>query len=85
MMNHRLQPSPTSSIRESLPLSEPTGAPPAENAKFFRSWLVNDSDLETTRTHGRVNWNTVLGLTMAIVVSACFWAGVGLMIALVWK
>jgi hypothetical protein len=84
-MNYRLQPSATSSTRESLPLSEAPGAAPAEDAKFFRSWLVNDSDLETTRTHGRVNWNTMLGLAMAIVVSACFWAGIGLMIALVWK
>lgn len=86
-MNYRLQLSPISGTRES------TGVPSRdqwdgsltnwEDAKFFRSWLVydSDSDQEPNCTDGRSNWNTVLGLALAVVVSVSFWVGVGLMIA----
>ena len=78
MMNYRMQFSPMSGTHQSRLASW-------EDAKFFRSWLVYDSDLEATRTRGRVNWNMVLGVALATGISACFWAGVGLMIAWVWK
>jgi hypothetical protein len=84
-MNYRLQLSPISGTHES------TGVPSHdqwdgsltnwEDAKFFRSWLVYDSDQEPNRTDGRSKWTMVLGLAMAVVVSVSFWVGVGLIIA----
>ena len=66
-----------------LPLSERWEGPAAkwENADVFRSWMVYDSELETGCTKGRVNWNTVFGLFLALSVSVTFWVGLGLMIA----
>jgi hypothetical protein len=89
MMNYKLQPFPVTSTRESrvLPPSSKTwGVAPEslEDPKFFRSWLVYDSDLKTTRT-GRVNWNVVLGLGLVVILSASFWATIGLMMARFWK
>jgi hypothetical protein len=68
-------------------ISQAWGSSPSnlEDTRFLRSWLVYDSELETGRTRGRVNWNMVLGLVLAATVSAGFWTGVGLMIARVWK
>jgi len=83
-MNYRVQISPISSTCESeiaVPVRERRCAPPAENTKYFRSWLVFDSDLEITRTRRRVNWAMVLGLALATAISASFWAGVGLIMA----
>ena len=89
-MNYRLQFSPISGTRESqidLPSRERWESAPTnwEDATLFRSWLVYDSDVEPNRTRGRINWNVVLGLALAVVVSVSFWAGVGRMIARVWK
>ena len=68
-------------------ISQAWGSSPSnlEDTRFLRSWLVYDSELETGRTRGRVNWNMVLGLALAATVSAGFWTGVGLVIARVWK
>ncbi len=82
-MNYKLQFSPTSgksSLR--LPLHPRRGAPPVDwdDAKFLRSWLIYDSDLESTRTHGRLNWNMIAGLALTAVVSASGWAGVVLLV-----
>jgi hypothetical protein len=90
MMSHKLQPFPMSSARESrvhLPVSKALGVPPenSEEAKFFRSWLVYDSDLQTTRSGCRVNWNVVLGLGLVIALSVSIWATVGLMMARLWQ
>ena len=90
VMNHRLQLSPVSSTRESpkrLPINEPWGVQPAngEKRKFFRPWLVHESIVQTGPVPRRIRWNMVLGLALATAVSASIWAGVGLMIARVWK
>jgi hypothetical protein len=90
MMNYRLQLSPISGTREShvdLPSRERGEGPPpnSEDASVFRSWLVFDSDLEPVRGGSRGNWNTVLGLALAVVVSVSFWVGVGIMMASFWK
>jgi len=53
--------------------------------EFLRSWLVYDSQIQTGLRRGRVNWNLVAGVVLTIAVSASFWAGVGLMIARIWK
>jgi hypothetical protein len=67
------------------------GQPPADLTEtdsrdlgLLRSWLVCDSVIQTG-TGRRINWNTVFGLALATAVSASIWAGIGLMIARIWK
>jgi hypothetical protein len=56
-----------------------------QDMKFLRSWLVYDSDIQSAPARGRINWNMIAGLTLAIVVSASFWAALALVIANIWK
>lgn len=49
-----------------------------QDARFFRSWLVYDSDLELSRSEGSVNWSFLLGLVIAAAVSASGWYGISL-------
>jgi hypothetical protein len=56
-----------------------------EDTKFFRSWLVYDSDLETNRTRGRINWNLIVGAALMLAVSAGGWAGVAWLVSRLWK
>ncbi|MHB8216418.1 MAG: hypothetical protein ACYDDS_10090 [Candidatus Sulfotelmatobacter sp.] len=89
-MNYRLQLSPISGTHKSQLdlLSTQRSDNPVNNwqdAAFFRSWLVYDSDVESGRTERRGKWSKVLGLALAVVVSAAFWLGVGLTIARAWK
>jgi hypothetical protein len=92
-MIYKLQPSPIFRPRGAarrLPMAlwkaPPMGLEPVsrEEAKLFR-WLVYDSGFELSRSHKRVNWNLVLGLVLAITISAGFWTGVGLLVAYNWK
>ncbi len=46
--------------------------------KFLRSWLVYDSSLEADKTGDSTNWNIILGLSLAVGLSAGFWVAVGL-------
>jgi hypothetical protein len=91
MMNYRLQLSPISGTRESsidLPSREfwEGGSRDCEDANFCRFWLEYDSDMEHAHTAGRVNWNLVLGLALAVLVSTSFWLGIGMIIiGRVWK
>jgi hypothetical protein len=48
------------------------------DTKFLRSWLVYDSSLEAGESGGSAGWNTILGLSLAVGVSAGFWVAVGL-------
>jgi hypothetical protein len=89
-MNYRLQLSPISGARDSqidLPQGDrlESSATKWEDAEFFRSWLVYDSDLDLASTKGRVNGPIVFGLALAVLVSVTFWVGLGLMIASRWK
>jgi hypothetical protein len=59
--------------------------PDLREMKLLRGWLVYDSGIQTALEKGRMNWNLVAGLTLAVVVSAGFWGGVGLVIAHLWK
>ena len=85
-MNYRLQLSPISNPRDSPPLTDQWNAPPAswEDVKFFRSWLVYDSDIEINSSRD-INWSMVLGLALAMIVSATFWTGLGFTIAYFWQ
>jgi hypothetical protein len=85
MMNYRMQLSPMSGIRAMAADVHQGDAPdvsPAnwDDARFVRSWLVYDSDLDVTRTRGHINWNMVLGVALAALVSAGVWIGAGLII-----
>ena len=51
-------------------------------AKFSRSWLIYDPELDVFRL---INRDVVLGMGLALVISASFWTGIGLAIAQVWK
>ena len=63
-----------------LPIRRAWGAAPSNvlDTKFLRSWLVYDSSLEAGKTGGSANWNMILGWSLAVGVSAVFWAAVGL-------
>jgi hypothetical protein len=63
-----------------LPIRRAWGAAPAHvlDTKFLRSWLVYDSSLEAGKAGGFASWNTILGLSLAVGVSAGFWVAVGL-------
>ena len=63
-----------------LPMGRAWGAAPSNvlDTKFLRSWLVYDSSLEAGKTGGSANWNIILGLSLAVGVSAGFWVAVGL-------
>jgi hypothetical protein len=89
-MNYRMQLSPISGTRQMVAdvhRSEASDSRPAnlDDAKFVRSWLVYDSDLDLNRTRGRMNWNMVLGVALAAVVSAGVWIGAGLILERLWK
>jgi hypothetical protein len=89
-MNFRMQLSPISGIHPPAADvcksdSVETLAANLDDARFMRSWLIYDSDLDLDRPTGRVNWNMVLGLIVAAVVSASFWVGAGALIARFWK
>ena len=87
-MNYKLQFSPMSSTTNGHSGSSFVKTPPfaktwsarLEDAKFFRSWLVYDSDLDATRTRGRFNWNVILGLVLMAAVSAGGWYCVDLLV-----
>jgi len=86
-MKYRVQCSPISGTRDSYPdqLSRERGSFNLQEPKFFRSWLVYDSNLEGEEIPGRLQWNMLLGLALAVTVSATFWVGVGLMIERLWR
>jgi hypothetical protein len=89
-MSYKSQILPVSTVHEtglSWRIGHSWGSP-AENLrdmKFLRSWLVYDSEIQTGYAPRGVNWNVVLGLVLVTAVSAGCWAGLGLMIARVWK
>jgi hypothetical protein len=49
-----------------------------EDARFFRSWLVYDSDLECSRSRGSFNWSAILGLVTVAAVCGSGWYGITL-------
>ena len=61
--------------------------PPKDSAdgrldmQFWRSWLELQSEESNEKGSTRLNWNALVGLTVVVGVSACFWAGIGLLIA----
>jgi hypothetical protein len=86
-MSYKSQLFSVSGADDALPLRDWRNALPAnwEEARFFRSWLVYDSTVRPGLELPRVNWYKLLGLTLAVALSAGVWAGIGLMIAHLWK
>jgi hypothetical protein len=90
-MSYKSQLFPLSSTWEKplrRPIGKLWGSSPASlrdvnlrDMKLLRSWLVYDSDIQIGLAPRGVNWHMVLGLTLAGIVSAGIWAGVGLMLA----
>ena len=79
-MHDWLQLSPVSSTRQSQAFAVDGQSPLSRNwddAKFFRLCLAYDSRIKSVR----MNWNKVLGLGMATVVSLTLWLGLGFVIA----
>ncbi len=88
-MNYRLQLFRLSGLREaedpSLQKSPmQISASEWKDPEFFRSWMVYEFDLEESRASGRINWDTLLGLSLALSIGAGFWTAAGLLIAYLW-
>jgi hypothetical protein len=84
-MIHRLQVSPLSDIPKAQATDGAHNLPKNfKDVKFFRSWVVYP-DPEVSKLPRRTNWNSALGLTIATVVSAGFWVGLGLVLAHFWR
>ena len=68
------------SSTQPAPIRRSWGAAPIDvfGTKFLRSWLVYDSSLEADKTEDSTNWNIILGLSLAVGLSAGFWVAVGL-------
>ncbi len=73
-------------------ISHSWGSVPAnlEDMKFLRSWLIYDSKIGNSQIRPvvvprRLNWKTLLALTLATAVSAGLWVGIGLIFAQAWK
>jgi hypothetical protein len=73
MMN-RLQLSPQSGTHDALPLSE----------WVAYNELAYDERVRPGLELPQVNWYAALGLTVAIIVSAGVWAGIGLIVEHFW-
>ncbi len=89
MMSFKSRPLPQSVSEPSChqPIEDSWGSSSAnlKDMKVLRSWLVYDSDFPRRFVPGRLNWNLILGLAAVVAVSAGFWAGVGFLVARVWK
>lgn len=57
--------------------STPSGYSP--EISFFQSWFEDDS--RPDGREGKINWGAVSGLALSVVVSASFWAGLGVLIS----
>jgi len=69
-MSYELQPVPASGTDDALPATW----------EEVNSWLGYDSQIRPGLELPRVNWNALLGFTLAVAVSAGIWFGVGLLI-----
>jgi hypothetical protein len=82
----QLFPLSTRGTRMKISIRGPWSAPPADSndVRFLRSWLIYDSGLDEPGASG-FRRNRLLGMAIAVGISASFWSGVGLAFAQVWK
>lgn len=52
--------------------------------EFFRSWMEYEFDFQPPRSTGAMDWNRLLGLSLAFSIGAGFWTAAGLLIAYLW-
>jgi len=88
-MSYKSQLCPLSGTCETplrLPIQGSWGSSPMDSLdmKFLRSWFVYDSAIQSGSASSTKR-SRFLGLALLVGISASFWAGVGLMIARVWK
>lgn len=88
-MNYRVQLFPLSGLRETEDSSLPNNVlqvsrPEWKDPQFFRSWIEYDLDFDPVRANGRIDWNRLLGLSLAFSLGAGFWTAAGLLIAYLW-
>ncbi len=57
----------------------------ASDVHLLRSWYEYDSQAERRSAIGRFNWNALLGIAVVVAVSSAFWAGLGMLVARIWK
>ena len=57
----------------------------AGDVHLLRSWYEYDSQAERRSAKGRFNWNALLGVVVVVAVSSAFWAGLGMLVARIWK
>jgi hypothetical protein len=57
----------------------------AGEVHLLHAWYEYDSQAERRTARGRFNWNAVLGIVVVVAVSSAFWAGVGMLVARIWK
>jgi hypothetical protein len=79
----KLSPPSTQTSKFKFAIRGPWSMPPAgvQDVQFLRSWLEYDSGIAREGSSGRINWSAVCGLFVIALVSASFWAGVGLAVA----
>ena len=65
-------------VVQNPPTASPAGRP---DMQFWRSWIEFDSNEGNDKKSPKLNWSAVLGLMVVVGISACFWAGLGLLIA----
>jgi len=90
MSDRILQPSPQAGTRQATMrygLQSPWSATKAAfpDIHFLRTWLEYDSKVDVARPRKGMNWYPLLGLLLVLGVSAGFWAGVGLVVARLFK
>jgi hypothetical protein len=55
------------------------------DTEFLRSWFECDPDFDQGNAYDRTNFGVISGLALSVAVSASFWAGVGWIVARVWR
>ena len=65
-------------VLQGPPTDSPEGRP---DMQFWRSWVEFDSREGNDKKSHKLNWSAVLGLMVVVGISACFWAGLGVLIA----
>ena len=78
----QLSPQSTNAERLRVVVETPQDSPDGrKDMQFWRSWLEFDSEQNQGKKRHRLNWSALLGLMVVVGVSACFWAGVGVLIS----
>ena len=79
----RLSPLASTLGNERSTIQRPPSASPESSSGilFLRHWFEYETRLDEPVTPGHINWNAVFGIVLVAGISACFWAGVGWMVA----